>query len=250
MKSLSFDTSGPVVTVALMEDGKIVATRSVPPNETGRQEAVSQLMPTIDALTTENNWARKSIDLIVVGVGPGSFTGMRTSVVTARTLAQSLKVALIGIDSLRCYAAGLPLPATVVLSGGRGHYFVASYASSIAGKSKWEPGDAPMNCVLEPCCLTRDDFVSALNNSENCFAEDKILDEVRSLKETCQLIPEGRNIAEIQAYLADSQIEPNNKNREGLATTYTFNTVNPLYLRGASITVKPSDAKDPTASRN
>ena len=250
MKSLSFDTSGPVVTVALMEDGKIVATRSVPPNETGRQEAVSQLMPTIDALTSENKWSRKSIDLIVVGVGPGSFTGMRTSVVTARTLAQSLKVALIGIDSLRCYAAGLPLPATVVLSGGRGHYFVASYSSSITGKNKWEPGDAPMNCVLEPCCLTRDDFVSALNKAENCFAEDKILDEVRSLKETCQPIPAGLNIAEIQALLADSQIDPNNKNREGLATTYTFNTVNPLYLRGASITVKPSDAKDPIASRN
>lgn len=250
MKSLSFDTSGPVVTVALMEDGKIVATRSVPPNETGRQEAVSQLMPTIDVLTSENNWTRKSIDLIVVGVGPGSFTGMRTSVVTARTLAQSLKIALIGIDSLRCYAASLPLPATVVLSGGRGHYFVASYTSGIAGKDKWEPGDAPLNCVLEPCCLTRDDFVSVLNKAEHCFAEDKILDEVRALKDTCLPIPSGLNIAEMQAHLANSQLAPNDKNREGLATSYTFDRVNPLYLRGASITVKPVDAKDPTASRN
>lgn len=250
MKSLSFDTSGPVVSVALMDDGRIVATRTVPPNETGRQEAVSQLMPTIDALTAQNNWTRSSIDLIVVGVGPGSFTGMRTSVVTARTLAQSLKVALIGIDSLSCYASSLPLPCSVVLSGGRGHYFVAAYSSIVAGKSKWEPGDPPMNCVLEPCCLTRDDFVSAVKKIENCFCEDKILDEVRSMHDVCQPIPQGLNIAEVQAHLANSQLALNDKNREGLRTTYTFDRVNPLYLRGASITVKPADAKDPTGSRN
>jgi tRNA threonylcarbamoyl adenosine modification protein YeaZ len=251
VRVLSFDTSGPVVAVALMENGSIVATKSVPPNESGRQEAVSQLMPTIDVLTRETNWSRNSIDLIVVGVGPGSFTGMRTSVVTARTLAQCLKIALVGIDSLKCYAASLPLPAMVILSGGRGHYFVAEYTSSVVGKDKWEPGDAPMNCVLEPCCLTRDDFVSALTKTEKCFAEDKILDEVRSLKANCEPIPAGLNIAEIQAHLAASDVDLINKNREGLETTYTYDKVNPLYLRGASITMKPTQhAEDRTGSRN
>lgn len=249
MKILSFDTSGPVVTVALWENGKILAARSVPPNETGRQEAVSQLLPTIDAATAEAQWQRNAIDLIVVGVGPGSFTGMRTSVVTARTLAQSLKIALVGIDSLNCYAANLPLPAMVILSGGRGHYFVASYMSS-DGKSEWQPGDPPMKCVLEPCCLTGDEFVSALKQTERCFAEDKILDEVRSLKDSCQPIPEGLNIAEIQAHLAASLLDLNNKNREGLRMAYTYDAVHPLYLRGASITMKPGDASNPTASRN
>jgi len=250
VKTLSFDTSGPVVTVALMENADIVASKSVPPNQSGRQEAVSQLMPTIDALTSQKKWTRDSIDLIVVGIGPGSFTGMRTSVVTARTLAQSLKIALVGIDSLKCYAASLPLPAMVVLSGGRGHYFVGSYTSGVEGKNRWQPGDPPLNCVLEPCCLMRDDFVLALSKTENCFVEDKILDEVTALKSTAAPIPEGLNIAEMQALLAASELNLINKNREGLKNTYTFDSVNPLYLRGASITMKPTQANDQTGSRN
>lgn len=240
MRTLSFDTSNPVLTVALMEDGKIVSSRRVVPPESTRQEAVSQLMPTIDDITAKQNWSRESIDLIIVGVGPGSFTGMRTCVVTARTLAQALGIGLIGVDSLRCYASILPLPSTIVLSGGRGHYFIASYSSAGNGKDRWEPGDANMKIDSEPSCLVGDDFLSAVKQARSCFVEPKILDEVRAHNSEAKAIPEELNLAVIQAELANSEFGLIDKDRDKLKTIYAFDRVEPLYLRGASITLKPN----------
>jgi len=245
MRTLSFDTSNPVLTVALMEDGKIVASRRMVPPESSRQEAVSQLMPTVDEITSKTGWDRKSIDLIIVGVGPGSFTGMRTSVVTARTLAQTMDIGLVGMDALRCYASVLKLPATIILSGGRGHYFVATYESAVSGKERWEFGDTNMKCSLEPCCLTGADFAAALEGVQRCYAEEKILDEVRAKFSSCEPIPEDMNMAEVQALLAHSDLELINKDRDKLKTMYAFDTVNPLYLRGASITMKATHADQP-----
>jgi tRNA threonylcarbamoyl adenosine modification protein YeaZ len=250
MRTLSFDTSNPVLTVALMEDGKIVATKRVVPPDSSRQEAVSQLMPTIDSIIAENNWSRPSIDLIIVGVGPGSFTGMRTSVVTARTLAQTLNVPLIGVDSLRCLAATLPLPSTIVLSGGRGHYFIASYSAAETGKARWQSGDASMKCDLEPCCLLKEEFIAALKQAQSCFSEDKILDEVRSYFPSAEAVPEDVNLAVVQAELVHSDLDLNNKDRDKLRTIYAFDKVNPLYLRGASITLKPTQVGDQAGNRN
>lgn len=242
MKILSFDTSNPAVSVALMAGGRVIAVKQVLPSQSGRQEAVSQLMPSIDAVTKDCRWRRNDIDLIVVGVGPGSFTGMRTSVVTARTLAQSLNIALIGVDSLRCAAAGLELPATVVLSGGRGHYFVATYESGVEGKTRWEPGDAPMKSVLQPCCLTGEDFVNALSKAGSCFVEEKILDEVGRIKPSCRSLDVNPHVAVVQAQLAISEIGANDTDRDKLRSMYRYDTVNPLYLRGASITMKAPQA--------
>lgn len=249
MRTLSFDTSNSFVTVALMEDGKIVSSRSLPPSESGRQEAVSQLMPTIDEITAKNNWSRDSIDLIIVGVGPGSFTGMRTCVVTARTLAQVLDVGLIGIDALRCHASQLPLPSTIVLSGGRGHYFIASYSSAVPGKERWEPGDANMKIDLEPSCLVGDEFVAAVSKARSCFVEEKILDEVRAHNPAAQAIPADVSLAVVQAELANSDFGLSDKDRDKLKTIYAFDRVNPLYLRGASITLKPN-AGEQAGNRN
>lgn len=250
MRILSFDTSNPILTVALMEDGKVVASRRIVPPDATRQEAVSQLMPTIDEITGSNNWERSSIDLIVVGVGPGSFTGMRTSVVTARTLAQVLNIGLVGIDSLRCYAASLPLPCTIVLSGGRGYFFVASYAAGVDGKERWQPGDEPMKSVLEPCCLQNEQFTGALSEAQSCFVEPKILDEVRARFPAARPLPEDITMASAQAELAYSDLSLKTKDRDKLTTLYAFDRVNPLYLRGASITLKPSVAGEQTANRN
>jgi tRNA threonylcarbamoyl adenosine modification protein YeaZ len=107
-RSLSFDTSTSEVHIALSVDGQIVCqeiVRANPEHGTPRQEAATVLLPTIDRLVKSQDWAKTDIDAIVVGSGPGSFTGIRTSVVTARALAQALVLPLVSVSLLECLAA-------------------------------------------------------------------------------------------------------------------------------------------------
>ncbi len=83
----------------------------------------------------------REIDRIAVGVGPGTFTGLRVGVATARGLAQSLSAELVGVSSLRALAAGAfaadpvaaegsePTVVLAVIDARRGEVFAAAYES-------------------------------------------------------------------------------------------------------------------------
>ena len=73
-----------------------------------------RLIPLVDEILKRNSKAIKDIDGIAVSVGPGSFTGIRVGVSTARGLAQSLNVPLVGIPSLDGLAFGLGTSGEVV----------------------------------------------------------------------------------------------------------------------------------------
>ncbi len=96
-----------------------------------RQEAVAALMPSIVDLMKQSGWNKSDLDCVVVGEGPGSFTGVRTGIVTGRTIAQGLQLPLLAVSLLDCYASVAELPAAILLSAGRGRYFVAGYDSAI-----------------------------------------------------------------------------------------------------------------------
>ena len=57
-------------------------------------------MPAIDFLMTNLDLTPKDLDRIVVAEGPGSYTGLRIAVATAKTLAHTLNIELVGISSL------------------------------------------------------------------------------------------------------------------------------------------------------
>lgn len=229
-----------------MHDGKVVAEKEVPPIE-NRQQAVSQLMPTIDSAVKEMGWEPQALDLLVVGTGPGSFTGIRTCVVTGRTLAQALDRPIIGIDAFQCYASKIDLPAAIVLSGGRGHYFVAAYtlksASPEKSKLRWLENGGDLEPLIEPQCAMAAQLPEVLAGRTRIYCDPASLEALGGSLPGCMPLPELAGIAAIQARVAFRDHHLDGCNRESLLLLYTFQRVNPLYLRGASITLKKTDAR-------
>ncbi|WP_134764755.1 tRNA (adenosine(37)-N6)-threonylcarbamoyltransferase complex dimerization subunit type 1 TsaB [Nocardioides sp. 1609] len=97
---LAFDTASPTVTVALLDDGEVLA--ELVSEETMRHG--EQLAPLIDEALRRCDALRSDVTAVAVGVGPGPFTGLRVGLVTARTLAFVLDVPVYGVCSLDALA--------------------------------------------------------------------------------------------------------------------------------------------------
>jgi len=108
--TLAFDTATSAATAALVRDGEVLG------------EAVSRavrVLEDVDGLFRESGVARTELSGIVVGTGPGSFTGLRMGVAAARGLAFALEIPVAGISTLAALAAGAPGALPVVDAGRR-----------------------------------------------------------------------------------------------------------------------------------
>jgi len=92
---LGFDTSGRHCAAAVLRDGAIRAARH---EEMARGQA-ERLMPLLHDVMTEAGVDWSDLDGIVVGTGPGNFTGIRISVAAARGLSLGLGIPAIGIST-------------------------------------------------------------------------------------------------------------------------------------------------------
>ena len=131
LRVLAIETSGRVGSVALLEfegDRTIVAAERRTPE--GERTARS-LLPTIQELLREHQWRPVDVNLVCVTTGPGSFTGLRIGVVTAKTFAYATGAHLAGVHTLAAIAAGVktcgPVKLWTVLDAQRQELFVACF---------------------------------------------------------------------------------------------------------------------------
>lgn len=96
MICLFFDTSSDLLKVSLMKDNKIIFDKELHT----KNDHSSYLVPTIDEAFKSNNIDFKELDEIIVGNGPGSFTGTRISIAVAKTYAFSFNIPVYMISSL------------------------------------------------------------------------------------------------------------------------------------------------------
>ena len=96
MKVLAFDTSSKALSLAILEDKQVLAETTI---NIKKNHSIT-LMPAIDFLMSSLDWTPKDLDRIVVAEGPGSYTGLRIAVATAKTLVHTLNIELVGMSSL------------------------------------------------------------------------------------------------------------------------------------------------------
>lgn len=110
---LSIETSTTVCSVALHERGKLLVDQE----EQTPQSAASLLTPMIDHLFKETGSGKTALEAVAVSAGPGSYTGLRIGVATAKGICYALSIPLIVLDSLHVLADSVePKPAGHLLA--------------------------------------------------------------------------------------------------------------------------------------
>ena len=99
MLTLAFDTATTAATSALVDDGEVLGERV---------SRAQTLLEDIDALLRQGGAHPRDLDALAIGVGPGSFTGVRIGLAAARGLALSLDLRGAGVSTLDALAAGAP----------------------------------------------------------------------------------------------------------------------------------------------
>jgi tRNA threonylcarbamoyladenosine biosynthesis protein TsaB len=111
---LAFDTATDLATSALVADGETLGERTTRPQS---------LLADVDALLTAAQLVPSDLTAIVVGTGPGSFTGTRIGLSIARGLALSLDLPVAGVSTLAALAVGTER-AFPIVDARRGEIFV------------------------------------------------------------------------------------------------------------------------------
>ena len=143
MKVLAFDTSSKALSLAILEDKQVLAETTI---NIKKNHSIT-LMPAIDFLMNSLDMKPTDLDRIVVAQGPGSYTGLRIAVATAKTLAHTLKIELVGVSSWLVLVPeqveGLVIP---VMDARRNNVYAGFYQS---GQAVRPEAHLPLAEVLE-----------------------------------------------------------------------------------------------------
>jgi tRNA threonylcarbamoyladenosine biosynthesis protein TsaB len=127
---LGFDTATPATVVGVLRDDGVVFEGRHDPAPGERPGHATRLLGLVDEVLEAAGVRLEDVGRIAVGTGPGSFTGLRIGIATARGLAQGTGAELVGVSTLRALALnaeGSDRPVAAVIDARRGEVFAAAW---------------------------------------------------------------------------------------------------------------------------
>ena len=169
---LSIETSTSICSVAIHEQGELIALAEI--KEPGAH--AEKLLLLVDELFEKAGLSFADLDAVAVSQGPGSYTGLRIGVSTAKGIAYALEIPLIGINTLQAMAASQQVDpgdyVVAVLDARRKEVYTQTFGDSLQELS-------PIEAVV----LEEGVFASILEKGRVYFVGDgveKVKEEVKS----------------------------------------------------------------------
>jgi tRNA threonylcarbamoyl adenosine modification protein YeaZ len=217
---LAIDTSTDSASLALVQDGEVLTESTW---LCGQNHSV-ELLPRLVHLLNEAKVGLQSINCVIVAKGPGSFNGLRVGISTAKGLAFSLGIPIIGISSLELEAyqhAETSLPICPIFNAGRGEIATAMYQKK---DNKWRQLAAEHITTVDALCseitaktLFCGEYVPLIANQLR-----------KRLKQKAVIAPTALRRASLLVELAKGRLKAKDYDHP--------TTLQPLYLRRPAIT--------------
>ena len=219
---LAIDTSTNTASLALVRESEVIAELTW---QCGQNHS-TELLPRLASLLSQAKLSIKDINSIIVAKGPGSYNGLRVGISTAKGLAFSLGIPIVGISTLEVEAyqhADTNLPVCPIFNAGRGEIATAIYQTR---RNKWQQIISEHITTMETLCpqiATKTIFCGELTAS--------IADQLRrKLKQKAIISSPAARLrrAGFLAELGQKQMEAGNFDNPA--------TLQPIYLRRPHIT--------------
>jgi tRNA threonylcarbamoyl adenosine modification protein YeaZ len=217
---LAIDTSTDNASLALVQGDEVLAEA----NWRCEQNHTVELLPHLARLLDEAKADIGSISAVVVAKGPGSFNGLRVGISTAKGLAFSLGVPIIGISSLEVLAyehAETGLPICPIFNAGRGEIAAAVYQKN---GNKWSQLVAEHITTIDALCSG----ITAKTIFCGEFAPQVAKELKKKLKEKAVIAATNPPRARLLAELGKQRLDASDYDNAA--------TLQPLYLRRPAIT--------------
>jgi len=161
MRILAIETTEKIGSVAAVCDGNLLENIEL----NSRHRTAQSLAPSLQSLVKQVGWQPADVELVAVSIGPGSFTGLRIGVTTAKLFAYAVGAEVLGIDTLETIAAAAPdkvLSLCTAIDAGRGDVITGEFqrgedgwfrptgASQLVAVDVWTAGLAPGTIISGP----------------------------------------------------------------------------------------------------
>ena len=219
MKILGIDTSTMAANVAVLEDDKLICEYTINTKKTHSQK----LMPMIENILKLSDLDIKEIDAIAICVGPGSFTGLRIGMATAKAMAHVNNIPLIGVNSLEILGANMDLcnrNICSILDAQRNQVYMNKYILKDDKITELEEiSIKPIDELLEEISSSNEDWVLV---GESVYKYKEKIEEISNIT-----IPSPANNitkASTLCFVARDKMLANDQ-------VYNCYNINPMYIR-------------------